>query len=116
MKLLTQQLRAQLPPLRSTSNKESSEIKCLAKFFSPYSNWRWYVTEGEPVLNDQNEEIDFMFYGLVIGFEQEWGYFSLLELATAKYNGIVPAVERDLYWTPKPMDEVLEDIREKGYS
>lgn len=45
------------------------------------------------------------FFGWVQGFDGELGYFSLSELEGLTING-VPGVERDLYWTPKPLSEV----------
>lgn len=48
------------------------------KFFTPDSGWTWYVTEGE------EEDGDFRFFGFVVGFEKEWGYFVLSELEGAR--------------------------------
>ncbi len=81
-----------------------------AKFFTPDSNWTWYVTEGsaqhDPDTPDHGE-VDFLFFGLVIGFEKELGYFSLRELESARGRMGLP-IEHDLYFTPGPLSEVLE--------
>ena len=72
MKLLTAELRAKLPTLYSQEKSEDPTVH--AKFFCPWSNWTWFVTEGKP------EEDDFLFFGYVIGQDEEWGYFVLSEL------------------------------------
>ena len=50
-------------------------------------------------------------YGALAPVEcHEWGYFSLRELETVTVTigrTQVPAVERDLYWTPQPLANVL---------
>ena len=46
---------------------------CKFKIFLPNSNWTWYIIEIDK--SDYNT-----CYGLVDGFEQELGYFSLSEL------------------------------------
>ena len=86
-----------IPPLYSTQEMSIKNKLIVAKFFSPYNGWTWYVTEG------CKEEYGWLFFGLVDGFEREWGYFTLEELSISK-NGL-PLVERDLYWTPKTMAE-----------
>lgn len=94
-KLLTAEDRKILPPLYSQDGKGMEAI-AYVKFFSPYSNWTWYATEfdGEDT-----------FFGLVVGFESELGYFSLSEL-DGLVKGGVPMVERDLYWRPVPLSAV----------
>jgi len=98
MELLPAELRASLPALYS-QERESDPIVHL-KFFSPYSNWTWFVTEGSP------EDNDFIFFGYVIGFEEEWGNFSLSELQSARH-GSLPLVERDLYFKSGPFSKVI---------
>jgi hypothetical protein len=75
-KLLPDELKATLPTLYSTEKIIDPEVKI--KFFTPDSNWTWYVLEG------QEEDGDFRFFGLVDGHEKELGYFVLSELETAK--------------------------------
>ena len=59
MKLLTDELRARLPPLYS--QEAEAEPMVYAKFFLPGTGWTWYVTEGSP------QEEDFLFFGFVVG-------------------------------------------------
>jgi hypothetical protein len=66
MELLTKELREQLPPLYSQEHEADPLVLC--KFFTPDTQWTWYAIEfdGSDV-----------FFGWVVGFEQELGYFSL---------------------------------------
>jgi len=91
MKLLTKALKEKLPKLYETEEVELGDKVLVCKFFTPDSSWEWYPTEFDP-----EEE---MFFGLVDGFEKEWGYFSLKELeqATGKLG---LHIERDLYFEP----------------
>jgi hypothetical protein len=95
MKLLTQEIRKEIPKLYSQEEKGDEAIAYI-KFFTPWSNWTWYVTEfdGEDT-----------FFGLVIGFETELGYFSLKELSeVAGPYGM--KIERDLHFTPKTLSQL----------
>lgn len=66
----------------------------ICKFFTPDSSWTWYVIEFD------GED---SFFGYVVGFEKELGYFSLSELQEVR--GGLP-IERDLYFDPIPLSEV----------
>lgn len=101
MQLLTDELRENLPPLYAQEKEKDPTV--YAKFFTPDSNWTWYVTEGE----QQNG--DFIFFGYVIGQEREWGYFSLNELSAARGPWGLP-LERDLYFTSQRFSEI-KDIK-----
>lgn len=92
MKLLTEEIKARLPKLGSQSEKDADTVPIVVKFFSPYNGWTWYATEGE-----LQEDGDWMFFGMVHGFEKELGYFSLGELEEAK-RGSLSLVERDKYY------------------
>lgn len=81
-------------PLYSQDDKSAEDTPVIVKFFSPYSNWTWYVTEG-----NQEEDGDWTFFGLVDGHEKELGYFVLSELASlTKMGGQLPLVERDCHF------------------
>lgn len=95
MKLLTQEIRKKLPALYSQENVADPMVQ--VKFFTPDSNWTWYATEYSP------EEQ--MFFGWVVGFEKELGYFSLRELESAR-GPMGLAIERDKFFTPMPLSEV----------
>ena len=95
MKLMTADLRTQLPQLYS--QEEVDDPKAIAKFFTPDSNWTWYATEF-----DGKDT----FFGLVDGFEKELGYFSLKELESIRGAFGLP-IERDLWFEPTPLSEGL---------
>ena len=97
MELLTAELRKSLPPLYA--QEENKDPVIHLKFFTPDAQWTWYVTEGS------EEEGDFIFFGYVVGFEKEWGYFTLSELEAAR-GPLGLAVERDLYFTATPFSTI----------
>lgn len=93
MELLPEEVRARLPALYSQEGITDPTIHI--RYFTPDSNWTWLVTEGSA------EGEDFIFFGYVFGFEEEWGYFALSELSTAHGPNGLP-IERDLYFQPTP--------------
>lgn len=97
VELLPAELRQALPPLYSQETNKDPVVHI--KFFTPDSCWTWYVTEG------QEKEGDFIFFGYVIGFEEEWGYFSLSELMAERGPLDLP-IERDLYFTQTPFSKI----------
>jgi hypothetical protein len=107
MELLTKELREQIPSLYSQEQTAAEEKQVYAKFFFPAGNWTWFVVEGE------DEGDDYVFFGYVIGFEAEWGYFTLNELQNINVKGLT--VERDLYFKPgKFADIIVRFRRERG--
>lgn len=96
MELLPEEVQAKLPPLYSQEEKGMDAV-AQVKYFTPDSNWTWWATEYDPATKT--------FFGLVEGFEREPGYFSLEELEITRGPLGLP-IERDLYWTPKPLKEV----------
>ena len=106
MKLLTAELRASLP--RLYAQEKNTDPTVHAKFFTPDSQWTWYVTEGS------EEGGDFRFFGFVCGMDDEWGYFVLSELETARGPLGLP-IERDLHFEPGPFTKVLaRERRNRG--
>ena len=99
MKLLTKEIRRRLPPLYATENTRLEEKIAQVKFFAPDSGWTWYAVEF-----DGKD----LFFGYVIGLEKEWGYFSLAELQSVRGH-LGRAVERDLYFKPTPVKELMRE-------
>lgn len=97
MKLLTKELLSKLPALYTSENDPDPMIWC--KFFTPDSGWTWYAIEF-----DGKDT----FYGLVDGFEEELGYFSLSELESVRGVLGLP-VERDLYFKPRKLSMVQKN-------
>jgi hypothetical protein len=73
MELLTKELREQLPPLYAQEHEADPLVIC--KFFTQDSSWTWYALEFDGVD---------VFFGFVIGLEQELGYFLLSEIGRAR--------------------------------
>ncbi len=94
MKLLPTEIKAKLPPLYSQDGKGDEAIAHV-KFFHPLSNWTWYATEFDG---------DDLFFGLVQGFAEELGYFSLSEMQSIQVNGL--GIERDLHFHPTPLGQL----------
>ena len=99
MELLPAEVRERLPKLYSQEGNKDPIVH--VKYFTPDSSWTWFATEGE------EDEGDFRFFGLVFGFEREWGYFVLSELQSARGPLGLP-IERDQYFKPAPLSEVLQ--------
>ena len=71
MNLLTQELLKKLPPLGHSIDTKD-EPQAIVKWFTPDSNFTWYVAEYNP----ENG----MCWGLVDGLAKEFGYFMLDEI------------------------------------
>jgi hypothetical protein len=99
MELLTEELKAKLPPIYSQEADPDPVVH--ARFFTPDSSWTWFVTEGSP------EGDDYRFFGFVRGLEDEWGYFLLSQLTAARGRLGLP-VERDLCFQPGRFTEVVK--------
>ena len=93
MKLLTKAIRKALPKLYS-GEKLGKDAIAQVHYFHPLSGWNWYASEFD------GEDL---FWGLVKGFENELGYFSLKEMEGIRVGGL--PMERDLHWTPKPLKD-----------
>lgn len=113
-----------MPPLYSGEEK-GLQVLALVKFFTPDGGWTWYASEASAVMNDGSQKAltdvdpnnpdvdDVVFFGLVNGLELELGYFLLSELKQTRGTFGLP-VERDLYYTPKTLGELLEQHRPKA--
>ena len=111
MKLLPKEIREQLPPLYAQDGKGGKAV-VYTKYFTPSAGWTWLVTEGEPVLDESQNEVDFKFFGLVFGHEREFGYFLLSELEEVRGPMGLP-IERDLYFKPKTLEEIAPEMFRK---
>lgn len=96
MRLLTQEIREQLPLLYATEQEPDPFLR--VKFFTPWAGWTWYAAEF-----DGRD----LFFGFVDGLDKEFGYFSLAELESLRGPGGL-RVERDMWFTPCRFSE-LED-------
>lgn len=116
--LLDEPSRAKLPPLYSNEHL-GLEALAQVKFFQPDGGWIWFASEGSAVDADgyydtDKPKVDFLFFGLVIGFEIEFGFFSLSELTEA-HGALGLPIERDLYFEPRALGELEQQYRaERG--
>lgn len=98
-KMLTKEVIAKLPKLYS--QEKNPDPMVVLKFFNPCGAATWYITEGE------EENGDWRFFGLcdLFGDGGELGYVMLSELESVRLPfGL--RIERDMYWTPKPLSAV----------
>lgn len=95
MMMLTKANRKALPPLY-TGEELGDDAKAVVKFFTPDSNWTWYASEFD------GEDC---FFGLVVGFEAELGYFSLAELEGARGPWGLK-IERDRWFKPTTLGKL----------
>ncbi|KKM60104.1 hypothetical protein LCGC14_1545210 [marine sediment metagenome] len=102
MELLTKEIRDKFKKVGSQEKKEPGEQIVIVKFFDPTGSWTWYATEfdGEDT-----------FFGLVDGFELEWGPFRLSELKSIK-GPLGLGIERDLYFG-MPMIKDISSIKDR---
>lgn len=98
MMLLTKANRKALPPLYSQESKGADAV-AVVKFFTPDADWTWYATEfdGEDT-----------FFGLVDGFKQELGHFTLSQLLSIR-GGLGLPIERDRYWRPQSLRTIAPE-------
>ena len=100
MQLLTKALEQRFAQVGSQEN--DSDPLIIAKFFNPTGAGTWYASEYDPQTRT--------FFGYVSIFadhNDEWGYFSLDELAT--YQGRFGlGIERDLYFKEQPASQVIK--------
>jgi hypothetical protein len=96
--LMNDEIKEQLPELYSN---EEIGLEAIApvKYFTPDSSWTWYPSEYDPEHK--------IFYGLVIGFEIEFGMFSLEELQELR-GPMGLQIERDLHYQQKTLRELKE--------
>ena len=93
MQLLPKGIAATLPALYATEETRVDEKVLLVKFFDPYTQWTWFACEYDPK--------ERLFFGYVVGQENEWGEFSLDELESLMMpDNVTPRIERDLFFVP----------------
>ena len=96
MMLMTKEISKKIPALYADETTPLGDKICYVKFFHPMSSWTWFATEFDPETG--------IFFGWVDGDFPEWGNFSLDEMKNLKVKGL--GMERDMYFTPKPMKEI----------
>ena len=105
MKLITKEIEKEIEkkPLYfyEENDIDTKDAKIIVKFFGG-GQWTWWAIEGEKL-----EDGDIRFFGLVQGFEKEFGYFTLRELESLKFPPFDLGVERDMYFSNKTIKDVI---------
>tara|TARA_R100000808_G_C2103583_1_gene119895 strand:- start:268 stop:585 length:318 start_codon:yes stop_codon:yes gene_type:complete len=105
MKLITKEIEKEIEkkPLYfyEENDIDTKDAKIIVKFFGG-GQWTWWAIEGEKL-----EDGDIRFFGLVQGFEKEFGYFTLRELEGLKFPPFGLGVERDKYFSNKTIKDVI---------
>ena len=94
--LMPEEVAATVPPLYAT--EEERDPVARVRLFSSVSGWTWYVTEYDPATGEA--------FGLVEGFADEWGYFSIPELEALNRAKGFGVIGRDGGFEPAPVREV----------
>jgi len=85
-----------IPRLYEDEDTPLEQKMIWVHYYSPYNGWHWYVTEYDPDTR--------IFFGLVHGYFEEWGSFSLDEFE--EINRDKPgAIVLDNDWVPKTVRE-----------
>lgn len=106
--LMTQEILSMIPPLYAQDGKGMDAV-AYVHFFNPGGAGDWWATEYDPG--------DRLFFGLAdlgMGFP-ELGYFSLDELQSVT-NRLGLGIERDLHWTPQPLNSIRTGRKARGAS
>jgi hypothetical protein len=100
MKLMTKTLEKRFAQVGSQENVQNPLI--IAKFFNPTGAGTWYATEYDP------KSRTFFGYVSIFGdWNDEWGYFSLDELAS--YRGRFGlGIKRDLHFGERRASEAIK--------
>jgi len=69
-----------MPALYATERENEENHVFRMRFYHPLAQWSWYAVEYDPE--------DRVFFGWLDGDFQEWGYFSLLEMAFLEVRGV----------------------------
>ena len=94
--LIPKTLLSDIPDIYETEGV--SNPLCYVKFFTPDSNWTWFIME---ISKDGDQTC----FGYVVGLDSELGFFSLAELESV-HGPLGLAVERDMFFTPTPFEQI----------
>lgn len=112
MELITKELKEAFKkkPLYSTEDTPLLEKEIVVKYFNPYGVGTWLITEGQ-----EQEDGDYLFFGLCFLSEWELGYITLKQLEEIRDNKQLMSVERDLYLSAKTIGDYLEANDKETY-
>lgn len=112
MELITKELKEAFKkhPLYSTEETKLLEKEIVVKYFNPYGVGTWLIVEGQ-----EQEDGDYLLFGLCYLTEWELGYITLKQLEEIRDNKKLMSVERDLYLTEKTIGDYLEANDKEAY-
>lgn len=93
--LMTREIAEGLPRLYEQDGAEDPIV--YVHYFSCVSGWDWWLLQF-----DGTDEA----FGLVEGYDDELGYFSLKEMVELNRSMRFAVVERDEHFSPKPLSAV----------
>lgn len=95
MTLLTNEIKEKLGALYS--QEHNPDPMAVVRFYDSLGDWSWYATEfdGEDT-----------FFGVVLGFERELGYFSLSEFEQVNRGAGFERIKRDSDFKPMKLSEI----------
>ncbi len=93
--LMTREITEGLPRLYEQDGAE--DLTVYVHYFSCVNGWDWWLLEF-----DGTDEV----FGLVEGYDDELGYFSIKEMEELNRQMGFAAVERDEHFEPKPLGAV----------
>ena len=102
MELLTDDIQKQAEGQYKLGSDMDQEI--VAKFFTPWSNWTWYLMNKSP-------DTDYC-WGIVRGIALEMGSFSIDELESIA-GPLGMNIERDQHFTPIKAKTLWKELSEK---
>ena len=94
-RLMTAVIEARTQRLGDTDGQRDPKV--CAHFFSCPNGWDWWMTEYDQETREA--------FGLVQGFEDEWGYFSIAEMEELNHSKGFNVVEREGHFKLKPVGE-----------
>lgn len=102
MELLPNSILKDVPPLYATERVALAEKIVKAKLFIPWTNWTFFIIECDAEGKTA--------WGIVNGFEDEFGYFDIPELSAIRGPGGL-TVERDIHFAPCTVAELVRRER-----
>lgn len=93
--LITKEIEGRTPRLYATDGQE--DPTAFAHFFCILNHWDWWMTEYDPETREA--------FGLVCGFAEEWGYFSIAEMESVNEAKGFEVIEREAPFEPKSVSE-----------
>lgn len=93
--LMTEEIAKTVPRLYGQDGADDPIVH--VHYFSCVTGWDWWLLEF-----DGTDEA----FGLVEGYDDELGYFSIKEMAELNRQMGFAAVERDEHFSPKPLSAV----------